>query len=313
MTTPTAPVTAHGDTARWLPSFIGLSALWGSSFALIKIGVDAGVHPLWVALWRCLFGLLALLVVCAVQRLAIPRDTATWGHALVVAALLNAAPFALFAYGEQHVDSVLAGIFNATTPLLTMLFVVMLVRDERLTATKATGLVLGFCGVLVILGVWGGIAGGTLVGGLACLAATTCYGAGFAYARRFFSQRPGSVAALSTVQIGCATAQLAVVTAAVGVAPTWPGWGAAIALLVLGALGTGVAYILNLQVIRHAGPTAASTVTYVIPLWSTAIGAVLLSEPVSWNTFVGAALVIAGILVTRMRTGGRTAAAAQRA
>ncbi|MFD7660836.1 DMT family transporter [Actinosynnema sp. NPDC059797] len=275
-------------------------------------GGAAGAPPLWVALWRCLFGLLALLVVCAVRRSAIPRDAATWGHALVVAALLNSAPFALFAYGEQHVDSVLAGIFNATTPLLTVLFAVLLVADERLTATKATGLVLGFCGVLVVLGAWHGITGGTLVGGLACLAATTCYGAGFAYARRSFSQRPGSAAALSAVQIGCATAELAVVTAAVGVAPTWPGWGAAVALLALGALGTGVAYVLNLQVIRHAGPTAASTVTYVTPLWSTAIGAVLLSEPVSWNTFAGAALVIAGVLVTRVRTGGR-AAAAQRA
>ncbi|MBB5953849.1 drug/metabolite transporter (DMT)-like permease [Saccharothrix tamanrassetensis] len=288
-----------------MPAFVALSALWGSSFALIKIGVDAGVSPMWVALWRCLFGAVTLLVVCAVQRLPLPRDKATWGHALVVAALLNAAPFALFAYGEQYVDSVLAGIFNATTPLLTLVFVLLMVNDERLTGRRVAGLGLGFLGVLVVLGVWNGLVGGTLVGGLACLAATACYGAGFAYTRRFFSQRPGSVTALSAVQIGCATLELGVVTAAAGLAPTWPGWYAAIALLVLGALGTGLAYILNLRIIRDAGPTVASTVTYVVPLWSTLIGAVLLSEPLSWNTFVGAAMVIAGILVSRTRSGRR--------
>jgi drug/metabolite transporter (DMT)-like permease len=287
--------------ARWLPSFVALSVLWGSSFALIKIGVDAGVSPLWVALWRCLLGTIALLVVCAVQRVRLPRDRVTWGHAAVVAALLNAAPFALFAYGEQHVDSVLAGIINATTPLLTLVFVLMMVAEERLSGPRLAGLALGFLGVLVVLGIWNGIAGGTVVGGVACLLATTCYGAGFAYTRRFFSHRPGGVTALSTVQIACATVQLAVVTAAVQEVPTWPGWYAAVALLVLGVLGTGIAYILNLNVIRHAGPTIASTVTYVIPLWSTAFGALLLGEPISWNTFAGAVLVIAGILVTRMK------------
>jgi drug/metabolite transporter (DMT)-like permease len=297
MSTPVEGATA----VRWLPSFIALSALWGSSFALIKIAVDAGVAPLWVALWRCLFGTLALLVVCVVQRVPIPRDGATWGHAAVVAALLNAAPFALFAYGEQHVSSVLAGIFNATTPLLTLLFVLVIVADEHLTGPRVAGMLLGFLGVLVVMGVWNGIGGGSLFGALVCLLATTSYGAGFAYTRRFFSQRPGSVAALSTVQVGCATAQLAVVTTAAGQVPTWPGWYAAGALLVLGAFGTGIAFILNLNVIRHAGPTIASTVTYVIPLWSTAIGFLLLGELISWNTFVGAALVIASILVTRMR------------
>ncbi|QFZ18965.1 DMT family transporter [Saccharothrix syringae] len=292
----------------WVPGFVVLSALWGSSFALIKVAVDAGVAPLWVALWRCLFGTLALLAVCAVRRSPLPRDPGTWGHALVVAALVNAAPFALFAHGERYVDSVSAGVFNATTPLPTLLFAAVLVADERLTATRVAGLVLGFCGVLVVLGAWDGIAGGTLVGALSCLAATTCYGAGFAYTRRFFSGRPGSAAALSAVQVGCATAELAAVAAVVGPAPTRPGWAAAGALLVLGAFGTGFAYVLNLEVVRRAGATVASTVTYITPLWSTAIGAVLLGEPVGWHTAAGAALVVAGVLVTRRRASPRSRA-----
>jgi drug/metabolite transporter (DMT)-like permease len=286
-------------TVRWLPSFVALSAIWGSSFALIKVSVDAGMTPLWVALWRCLFGALALLAVCAFQRRALPRDPVIWGHAAVVAALLNAAPFALFAYGEQHVSSVLAGMVNATTPLTTLVFVLVLVPQERATARRLLGLLLGFLGVLFALGVWHGVVGGTLGGGLACLGATTCYGAGFAYTRRFFSGRRDSVAVLSAVQIGSATVELALVTPVVSGLPTWPGLPAAAAVLLLGVLGTGYAYILNLYIIRAAGSTIASTVTYVIPLWSTALGALLLDEPVDWNTLVGGILVVAGVLATQ--------------
>ncbi|MFD0391952.1 DMT family transporter [Streptomyces nogalater] len=88
-------------------------------------------------------------------------------------------------------------------------------------------------------------------------------------------------------------------------APEWPGWRAAVSLLALGALGTGVAYILNFRVIREAGPTIASTVTYVVPVWSTLFGTLLLSELLNWNTVAGAVLVVAGVLLTR----GRAAAA----
>jgi drug/metabolite transporter (DMT)-like permease len=290
---------------RWAPGFVLLSAIWGASFALIKVAVDAGVAPVWVALWRCLFGALALWVVCLAQRASLPRDWRTWGHAAVVAALLNAAPFALFAYGETHVSSVLAGIWNATTPLTTLVFVLVLVPAEHPTTRRALGLLLGFVGVLVVLGVWRGVDGGLLFGSLACLAATTCMGAGFAYTRRFFSGRAESASVLSAVQITCATVELALVSPVVGGGPTWPGLGVGVCLVVLGAVGTGVAYILNLTVIRAAGSTIASTVTYVIPLWSTLLGAVLLAEPIGWNTVAGGVVVIAGVLFTRGARHGR--------
>ena len=149
----------------------------------------------------------------------------TWGHAAVVAVLANTAPFVLLAYGEQHVDSVLAGLLNATTPLMTLLFVPLLVPTERITARRVAGLLIGFAGVLCVLGVWRGVAGGTITGTLACLGSTACYGATFAYMQRFFA----------------------------------------------GALGTGWAYVLNLGVVRAAGPTVA-----------------------------GGVLVVAGVVVTRL-------------
>jgi drug/metabolite transporter (DMT)-like permease len=290
---------APDQTVRWMPGFVALSAIWGSSFALIKIAVDAGVPPVWVAFWRCLFGALALWVVCLVQRVPVPRSRRTWGHAAVVGLLVNTVPFTLFAYGETHVSSVLAGVWNATAPLTTLLFVLALVPEEHPTARRMVGLLLGFTGVLVVLGVWRGVPGGLLVGSLACLGATTCYGAGFAYIRRFVSGGAESASALSAVQVTCGTLELAVLVPIFGAAPTWPGPSAAVSLVVLGVLGTGIAYILNLRTIRAAGPTVAATVTYLTPLWSTVLGAALLAEPLGWNTAAGGVLVIMGVLFTR--------------
>ncbi|MFJ9691285.1 DMT family transporter [Kitasatospora sp. NPDC101183] len=287
---------------RWLPAFVALSAIWGASFALIKVAVDAGVPPVWVALWRCLAGALTLWAVLVARGEPVPRDRALWGHSAVVAVLLNTVPFTLFSYGETRISSVLAGVMNATTPLFTVLFAVLTVPEERRPgARRVVGLALGFAGVLTVLGVWHGLGSGAAAGGAACLAAACCYGAGFAYMRRFLAGRAESVTTLSALQIGCAAAQLALVAPLAAGAPHWPGGGAAAALLVLGAMGTGVAYLLNLGVVRAAGTTVASAVTYVTPLWSTLLGAALLSEPVGWNALAGGALVIAAVSLTRPR------------
>lgn len=223
----TSPPAGNGRTSRWVPAFVSLSLIWGASFALIKVAVDAGVAPAWVAFWRCLFGVAALGGVCAVRRLAPPRDLSIWAHALVVAVLLNAVPFALFSYGETRVSSVLAGIWNAITPLTTLVFVLALIPGERPTARRLLGLLTGFAGVLIILGVWRGMGGGTVTGDLACLAATCCYGAGFAYTRRHFSVRDGTAATLALTQVLCATAELAVMAPLLGGPPSWPARGPA--------------------------------------------------------------------------------------
>ncbi|MCO5997979.1 DMT family transporter [Actinoallomurus rhizosphaericola] len=300
-----------GGSAGWLPGFVVLSIIWGSSFALIKVAVDAGVAPLWVALWRCLFGLVALGAVCVARRASMPRSPRVWAHALVVAALLNSVPFALFSYAETRVSSVVAGVWNATTPLTTLLFAVAVIPEERPTPRRSIGLATGFCGVLLVLGVWRGLDGGTLGGSLACLGATACYGAGFTYTRRFFAGGGESAVALSAVQILCATAELALVAPAAAGPPSWPGPAAVAALAGLGAVGTGLAYIINLGVIRAAGPTVASTVTYLTPLWSTLLGAALLGEPLGWNTLTGGLLIVAGVVVARSpRRGARAAVSA---
>ncbi|WP_369182739.1 DMT family transporter [Streptomyces sp. Y1] len=286
----------------WLPGFTALSAIWGASFALIKVAVDAGVPPVWVAAWRCVLGAATLWAILLARGERAPRDRALWGHSAAVAVLLNTVPFTLFSFGETEVSTVLAGVMNATTPLFTVLFTVLTVREERRPgARRLLGLALGFAGVLTVLGVWHGLGAGATTGALACLAAACCYGAGFAYLRRFLSGRTESVTVLSALQIGCAAAELALVAPFAAGAPHWPGAGAAAALLALGAFGTGVAYLLNLGLVRAAGTTVASAVTYAVPLFSTALGATVLDEPVGWNALAGGALVIAAVALTRPR------------
>lgn len=291
----------RNEGAAWVPAFVVLSMIWGSTFFLIKVAVNAGVSPMWVGLWRCVFGAVALWLMVLVTRQRLPRDPKVWGHGAVVALLLNAVPFPLFAFGETKVSSVLAGVWNATVPLATLVFVLLLLPEERPTARRLVGMAIGFVGVLVVLGIWNGVDTGPLIGTLACLGATTCYGAAFVYSRRFMSARPESSLVLAAVQVACGTLELGLVTPVFAGGPTWPGFGAMAALLVLGALGTGVAYQLNFVVIRAAGSTVASMVTYITPLFSTALGAVFLAEPVGLNTVAGAALIILGVLMSRSR------------
>ncbi len=170
----------------WLPGFVALAAIWGSSFLFIKVGV-AELHPLHLTLYRVGSGALTLLVVLAVLRDRLPRDPRVWGHLTVIAAFGVALPFTLFGYGEQRVESMLAGIWNATTPLVVLPLAVLVFRTERLTAPGAVGLGLGFTGVMVVLGVWQGIGGAHFVGQLMCFGAAACYGLAIPYQKKFIA------------------------------------------------------------------------------------------------------------------------------
>jgi drug/metabolite transporter (DMT)-like permease len=285
----------------WVPPFVLLAMIWGSSFLFIKVGVRE-LHPLYVTLGRVGAGALVLLAVLVLTRDRLPRDPRLWAHLAVVAAVSSALPFTLFGYGEQRVSSVLAGIWNATTPLIALPMAVVAFRIEKMTGRRAAGVVVGFLGVLVLLGVWRGVGGAELTGQLMCFAAAACYGFGVPYQRRFVTARPESGVALAATQLLLATAQLAIVAPLVAGAPPAPTSLSADvvgSVLALGALGTGLAYVLMFRVIRGAGATTASTVTYVIPLFATLIGVIGLGEHLSWYEPVGGLVVLAGVAVSQ--------------
>jgi drug/metabolite transporter (DMT)-like permease len=285
----------------WLPGYLLLAAIWGTSFLFIKVGVRE-LHPLWLTFGRVAAGVLTLLVVLAITRDRLPRDPKLWGHLMVVGALGVAVPFTLFGYGEQRVSSVLAGIWNAATPLVALPLAVMLFRTERMTRARAAGITVGFLGVLLVLGVWRGAGGSQLTGQLLCFGAAMCYAVAIPYQKKFIAGGSGSGVALAGGQLIAALVQLSVVAPLLAGPPPAP-WRLSLpvvlCVLALGALGTGVAFVLNLRVIRLAGASTSTSVTYLMPVVATVVGVLILGEHLRWNQPVGALVVIAGVAVSQ--------------
>ncbi len=291
----------------WLPGYLALAAIWGSSFLFIKIGVRE-LHPVHLTLYRVGAGAATLLILLAVLRDRLPREPRVWAHLLVTGGVGVALPFTLFGYGGERVESMLSGIWNATTPLVVLPMAVLVLRTERLTAARAVGLGLGFLGVLVVLGVWQGTGGAHFVGQLMCFGAAACYGVAIPYQKKFVAGRPYSGLALSAAQLLMALALLTVVTPFVAGAPPLPTAlsGSVLASMVaLGALGTGLAFLIHFRNIRVAGASTAATVTYVIPVFAVLAGALVLDERLTWHQPVGAVVVLLGVAVTQGLIGPR--------
>jgi len=258
----------------------------------MKVGLES-LTPIGVAFARTGLGAATLVIACLASRTG-PPPRATWRHLFVLAALFNAVPFALFAYGETHVSSIVAGLINAVTPLTTLVAILIAFPEEQPTRERIVGLGIGFAGVLVVLGPWRALGGAEWLGMLACLAAVSCYGIAIPYARRHVLGRGHSPLALSCGQVVLGALQLAPVAAVTGTS-SGPMLGRSIlAMLGLGCLGTGIAFLLNLGVLTAAGSTTASTVTYFTPLVAVLVGSTFLGEPLHWNEPVGALVVVAG-------------------
>jgi drug/metabolite transporter (DMT)-like permease len=285
--------------------------IWGCSFWWIKLGLRF-LTPVEVAFGRLVLGAAALAVVSVATGSRLPRRGVVWWHLSVVALLLNSVPFTLFAFGETRTSSIMAGILNALTPLATLAVTIVAFPAERPTPERVLGLAVGFGGVLVVLGVWRGFAAGQWAGVAACLGAVCCYGVAFPYARRHLSGSGQSPTALATAQVlvGAGLLLPVALVSETGPANARPGpdLGPALGMIALGVLGTGIAYVLNFQVIRAAGSATASAVTYLTPVVAVVVGIAFLGEHVAWHQPVGAIVVLAGVALSQglaSRRGGR--------
>jgi len=301
-------VTRTHASAGWRLQFLLLSATWGSSFLLIKV---LGRHwpAVWIALGRVALGAITLVVLTLWRRERLRLEPRLVAHLTVAALLFNAIPFTLFAYGEKHVSSIVAGLWNATTPLWVLVVILLAFGEEHPSRERVAGLGVGFVGVAMLLGPWRGLGHGELVGHLACAAAAFCYGVGFPYTRRYLASRGESGVALSAGQLVCATILLALIAPFASAPSTNIGLDGLGSVLALGVLGSGIAYALNYSIVRAAGSAVASTVTYVIPIFSTLLGVVVLGESLSWNQPAGALVLLLGVAISdrRLRLGRRPA------
>ncbi len=285
--------------------FVLLGFMWGSSYLFIRIGVEEGLRPLTLVMLRLLFGLAVLLLVAAVARPKLPTERRTIGHLIVMAVLNIVVPFWLITFGEQTVNSSLASILNATVPLFTIITAALFLHDEPITVNRLVGLGVGFVGVVLLTGQGlAAMAAGGGIGELALVLSSVSYAAGNVYARR--NVRAVAPMAVAVCQVGFA---LLITTAlaftienplATDVTPR-----AAISVVWLGLMGSGLAYLVFFRMLSRWGSTRSSLVAYLIPIWGIALGVVVLNETVDVRVLAGTALVIGGVALVSARFGAR--------
>jgi drug/metabolite transporter (DMT)-like permease len=310
---PTPPTLTSATSSRidWL-LFILLGFVWGSSYLFIKIGVDAGLQPFTLVSLRLLVGLALLAVVVAAAREQLPRNPRMYGHLLVMAAFSVAIPFSLITWAEQSVDSTLASVLNGSVPLFVIVIAAVFLRDEPISINRLVGLALGFVGVAILVGFDpADLVGGDLAAKLALIGSSLSYAIGGVYARRMVHGLRPMIPAV--FQVGFALVMvgiLALIFERPLTIPLRPD--AILAVIWLGLLGSGAAYLLFFRLLGRWGATRTSMVAYLLPVFGIVLGAVVLAEEIDAGLLVGTALVIGGIALVNARWGSRPLFAARR-
>ena len=295
-------MTTTTSRTDWL-LFILLGFLWGSSFLFIKIGVEAGLPPFTLVMLRLLigFGLLAVVVAAARERL--PREKRIYGHLFVMGAINIAVPFTLITWAEMHVDSTLTSVLNAAVPIFVIPIGAIFLRDEPLTVGRVAGVLLGFVGVALLVGFDPAAAAGVdLLGALAVIAATISYAAGAVYARRNVRGLRPMIPAL--FQVGFALLITSVLAFALerpfelNLEPQ-----AFLAVVWLGLLGSGVAYLVFFGLLGRRGAAGTAVVAYLLPVFGVTLGVLVLHEPLDGRLLAGLGLIVGGIALVNSRIG----------
>jgi len=284
----------------WLPAYLALGTVWGCSFIFIELGLEF-LSPFGVAFIRCALGAITLLIFTKIRKVDLPKDRKIWQKLWVVAMLLNVIPGVLFAFAQQYVTSVLASIINAGTPLMTLVFMLIVFREEKLKPEQIIGLIIGALGVLTVVGVWKDLGDNQLVGVIALLIAISCYGASYPYSTRNVIPLKLKPEALATGQLIMAAVTLLPFFLVNGISTDFYRPQSVIAMLCLGIFGSGFAYIWNFAITAAAGSAIASTVTYLTPVVAVIVGFLYLGEVIVWHEIVGALIVIVGALLSQGR------------
>lgn len=285
----------------WVPEFVLLALLWGSSFLFMREGAHAfGTFPTaWVRVTSAALMLLPVLI----WRGEAPVLRAHWRRTFTSGLLNSGIPFACYAYALMSISTGLSSILNATTPLFGAVIAWYWLGD-KLNASRALGLALGFTGVVFLASdVPGGVSfkpGGSGLAVAACLVATFCYGLAGSFTKKYLQGVPSMVTTSGSLwgaSLGlCIPALL-----------TWPAdmpplhaW---VSLGVAGLLCTALAYVLYFRLMASTGPARAMTVTYLIPVFANVIGVVLLDEVVTpWMMACGVVIVLGTALASGLVT-----------
>jgi drug/metabolite transporter (DMT)-like permease len=278
--------------------FAAVCLLWGVPYLFIRIAVDAGLSPGFIACSRTALGFLVLLPF-ALRRGGFAGLRGNWGWVAAYTVVELAVPFPLIAWGEQRVASSLAAILVASLPLILAVVALRSDPDDRPDGMRLVGLLVGFGGVVALLGFDVAGSGRELAGAAAVLVATLGYAAGPLIVRH----RLGGLDPIAPV---CASLGLAALVlsplAAVGWPTSTPSGGAVASIAVLGVVCSALAFLAFFALIAQIGPSRASVITYLNPVVAVALGVAFLSERPGPGALAGLALVLAG---SWLATGGR--------
>jgi drug/metabolite transporter (DMT)-like permease len=275
-------------TRDWL-MLGGTALMWGGSFLFMDIGLDHFAPPL-IAFGRIALGAATLSLIPAARE---PVPRAAWSRVALLGITWMAIPFLLLAVAQQWIDSGLAGMINATTPLFTVLMGALMIQSLP-SRLQGAGLVLGFLGVVAIS--IPSVEGGSNLGGIALvLCAATLYGVAFNIAAPLQAEY-GPLAVTRGAMVVAAAAL--VPAAAVGAIDSSFGWSSLLAVIALGTLGTGVAFVWFTALISRVGPARAAVSIYIVPVVAVALGAIFRDEPVHAAALAGTAMVLAGAYLT---------------
>ena len=274
-----------------------LGAIWGASYMFIKIGIR-DLSPAMVAWLRVALAALVLVVLAAGAG-ALRGLGSRWAALTLVAIAQVAAPFLLIAVGEQEITSSLAGILVTSAPLFTAVLAIRFDHEERSQGTRLVGVLMGFAGVVVLLGLDLGDSADQVVGGLAVVLAGFGYAVGGLLAkRRLADVAPLGIAASVMIVSGVLLAPAALLSAPADA----PGAGPVAAVAALGIVGTGIAFAIFYELIARVGPARTYIVTYLAPGFAVVYGALLLDEAITVATIAGLALIVGG---SWLAAGGR--------
>ena len=286
-----------------------LGLIWGSSFLWIRIAVQ-DIGPFTLVALRLLFGLLGLLAVMAYKKQPIPRDRRTLRSLAIMGIINTALPFTLISWGETRIESSLASILNGTVPLFAIIIAHLWLHDERITLARIIGLLVGFVGVVILVGRDFDIEslGGNFLGQLAVIAASISYAVSATFSRKYLRGQAPVVQSTMTLLVADALMWLSLPAVhcftpsldAPNQFPTLPiTW---VAIIWLGVLGSCVAYLMYFWLLNTWGVTRSSLVTYIFPVVGLILGIVFLGETIDWRLVAGSALVVSGIAVVNLRS-----------
>jgi drug/metabolite transporter (DMT)-like permease len=287
----------NANAVRNWSLLFALVAMWGSAYLFMKIGV-ATVPPATLVAGRLALAAVILYAVMRARGLALPPPGRRWLPFAALAILGNCLPFYLIAWGQQYIDSALAGILISIMPLATLVLAHFFVAGERMTARRALGFAIGFAGIVVLMGpaALTGL-GGKAAAQVAVLAGALCYAGNSVLARRTIAT--DFLVASTAVLIVASVLMVPVALVLDYPLATAPGAGSIAAIVWLGIGPTALATLLYFQLIAAAGPTFMSIVNYLSPVVALLAGVLLLGEQPGATAIAGLLLILLGIALSR--------------